>query len=144
MTYNPKQEDERILSGTINCESVLSNQYIKCIYNFERPGKLNSINDVYYNYNSIYDLYESIWMSSTWPVKVLLQGDLRVTDDSVVLSTNAEFPIGEGVNEYVKDVLVFDPSSQNNYYRDTYIRTSKDTADIWRHHSREKAVLINK
>ena len=68
----PGTENAITYNGTLDCKKALSDQFIKCIYFFERENR-PPINDVvYFNYNSIYDAYESLWVSATWPIKVTM------------------------------------------------------------------------
>ncbi len=136
MTYSPDGNEPRTLEGTMTCNWVMDSSYIKCQYQLERSGKKDALNDVYFNYNIISGKYESIWMSSTWPVKVLLTGTMQNNEDSIKLETFAEFPIENGLTEYVKDVLII-KAGMENFQRKTYIRTSEEAE--WRYHSLEKA-----
>lgn len=147
MTFNPESESPRRLDGVMTCRWVMDSTFLKCEYVQKRPGKKNALNDVYFNYNHIEDKYESIWMSSTWPVKVLLIGDLDQKGEFIKLGTQANFPIGNGITEYVRDTLVMKKGS-DNYVRKTYIKTSEETE--WKYHSIEEAertsveILANK
>ena len=100
------------------------------------PERWLRLNDVYFNYNALAEKYESLWFSSTWPVKVLLSGDVQEKSDSIFLETFAEFPIEDGLTEYVRDVLIMKKGT-DSFSRKTYIRTSNDTD--WKYHSLEKA-----
>ncbi len=136
MTYSPETDQPRILEGTMVCDWNLDSTFIKCEYALAREGKKDALNDVYFNYNQISGQYESMWMSSTWPVKVLLQGNLENDGDTLRLTTNAEFPIENNLTEYVRDILVIAKGS-NSYYRKTYIKTSAEKD--WRYHTIERA-----
>ncbi len=136
MTYSPESDNPRTLKGNMICQWAMDSSFIKCEYQLKREGRKDALNDVYFNYNQISDQYESMWMSSTWPVKVLLKGDLEKGEDSIRLTTFAEFPIENGLTEFVKDKLVIAKGS-DNFYRKTYIRTSEENE--WRFHSLEKA-----
>lgn len=143
-TYNPNKEQSRVLHGTLLCEESLDGQFINCIYEIERPGKVRGLDVVYFNYNSIYDKYESLWLSSTWPIKVLMQGELESSKDEFMLNTLATFPLEEGLTEYVKDELVANEEEPNkkSFFRKTFIRTSNDKEGVWTHHMNEQATLI--
>ena len=136
MTYSPNSDKPRILDGTMICEWVMDSSYIKCKYALSREGKKDALNDVYFNYNQISDKYESMWMSSTWPVKVLLKGDLENDGDTLRLTTLAEFLIENDLTEYVKDVLVM-AKGADSFYRKTFIKTSAE--NDWRFHTLEQA-----
>ncbi|GEM_PF-2964717 len=141
-TYRPGTDSSRLLNGRLTCEYDLDEQFVRCNYTMERPGKSDAINEVYFNYNSIYDQYESLWLSSTWPIKVLLQGELKKDDQALQLNTEASFHIENNLIEYVRDELVTElRSSKVEYFkRETYIRTSEE--DDWFHHMTEEARRI--
>lgn len=136
MTYNPESKEPKTLEGAMCCEWVMDSTYIKCEYALERQDKKNALNDVYFNYSAISEKYESMWMSSTWPVKVLLAGDIRNEKDTIRLETCAEFSIGNGIIEHVRDVLTIKIGAVN-FNRKTYIKTSEETE--WKYHSLEEA-----
>ncbi len=134
-TYNPKSDSPRVQHGTMECESVLKNEYIRCSYTMSRQDKDDALMDVYFNYNRIYGHYESLWVSSTWPIKVIEKGQLIKADDGVVLQGSAEFLIEDGATEYVQDELVMKDEKQ--FQRITRIRNS--TSSDWHHHMTEMA-----
>lgn len=137
-TYNPGEEDARTLTGNLTCKWSLDSTFIKCNYQMNRPGKRRALLTTYYNYNSITDNYESLWLSSTWPVKVLMKGEL--SEDGMVLKTNAEFLIEDGITEFVKDELYVKNYGTDSlsFFRKTYIQTSKEK--VWRHHMNDEAI----
>ena len=139
--YSPNTENERILKGTLDCEESLDDQFIKCTYEMQRPGKIRGLDVVYFNYNSIYDLYESVWLSSTWPIKGILQGKLSLNEGQKALSTSTEFEIENKVMEYVRDELILEiaDSGENSFVRKTHIRTSNYEEGVWHHHMTETA-----
>ena len=111
----------------------------------KRPGKIRGLDVVYFNYNSIYELYESVWLSSTWPVKVILQGNLQKESDSHILKTSAQFKIENNVTEYVKDemkTMISKEQITNSFIRKTHIRTSDFEEGVWHHHMTETAQRI--
>ncbi|MEP5612179.1 MAG: DUF1579 family protein [Cyclobacteriaceae bacterium] len=136
MTYNPDSDEPGVQEGTMCCGWVMDSTYIKCKYALERPSKKQALNDVYFNYNPLSKKFESMWMSSTWPVKVLLVGDMSNQNDTTILTTRAEFPIENNLTEHVRDVLTIENGS-SRYIRKTYIRTSTETE--WKYHSLEEA-----
>lgn len=140
-TYSPNTDKERVLQGTLVCKAALDDQFINCRYEIERPGKIRGVDEVFFNYNSIYERYESLWLSSTWPIKVLMQGNLQREAEELVLSTKAEFLIENEVTEFVRGKLLIgaDKAKQNSFTRQTYIRTSKMAEDDWIHHMTETA-----
>ncbi len=143
-TYNPGTEEPRVLKGTLTCAMAMDDQFVRCTYEMERPGRIRGLDEVYFNYNPIYETYESLWLSSTWPVKVLMQGDLIKTDEGQRLNTKAQFLIQDGITEYVKDELVLSESdaADMSFFRQTFIRTNNDAEDDWYHHMNESAVRI--
>ncbi len=145
-TYNPDSDRERILEGTLICAESLDGKFVHCTYEINRPGKVRGLDEVYFNYNPIYNLYESLWLSSTWPIKVLMQGTLEKHADHLILSTTAQFQIENNVTEYVQDDLVTDPSEEMTYSftRQTYIRTSESETKEWHHHMTEKAQRVDR
>ena len=144
-TYSPGGEGERILHGSLVCEESLDGKFIKCTYEMERPGRIRGLDVVYFNYNSIYNQYESMWLSSTWPIKVIMKGQLQDVEGDLVLATSAEFQIENKVMEYVRDemkVSSFDISAENSFIRQTHIRTSEYEEGVWHHHMTEIARRI--
>ncbi|WP_190808495.1 DUF1579 family protein [Flagellimonas sp. S3867] len=144
--YNPNNDNERILDGTLICEESLDGKFIKCRYEINRPEKIRGLDEVFFNYNPIYNMYESIWMSSTWPIKVLMQGTLQHNTDNIILNTTAHFQIENSVTEYVKDELIIGTKGEdlNSFTRKTYIRTSEYEDDDWHHHMTEIATRIDR
>lgn len=136
-TYGPDDEQPRILRGTLDCKMVMDDKFIQCRYEMERPGQIRGLDEVYFNYNEIYEHYESLWLSSTWPIKVLMQGQLE-NQDSTVLSSQAQFEIQDNLMEYVKGILTLNKQG-TSFERRTLIRTSKDPEDQWRYHMLEVA-----
>ncbi len=143
-TYRPQSEEPRILTGTLSCENAMDNQFIKCTYEMERPGKIRGLDEVYFNYNSIYECYESLWLSSTWPIKVLMQGQMEKNSNGFLLKTSAEFLIQNKVTEYVKGEMSISRENGEyaSFFRKTFIRTSKDEEGVWIHHMNEKATRV--
>ena len=140
-TYGPDSDEERVLMGTLVCEGALDDQFIKCTYEMERAGKIRGLDVVYYNYNSIYKLYESVWLSSTWPIKGILQGNLDRNIDQHTLRTSGQFKIENDITEYVKDELIAPVVNLdlNSFTRHTHIRTSEYEEGVWYHHMIEHA-----
>ena len=136
--YSPDSDKERTLNGTLVCKESLDNKFINCRYEIERPGKIRGLDEVFFNYNTIYDTYESMWLSSTWPIKVLMQGTLNQNADNIILSTTASFKIENNVTEYVKDELIVGADNES-FTRKTFIRTSEYEEDEWFHHMTEIA-----
>lgn len=140
-TYSPGGTNERILAGELSCKWALDSTFIECTYLLERPGKRRGIDRVYFNYNTIYDKYESTWMSSTWPIKATSSGEPSKGDERSVLTTRSEFPIHDGIIEFVKtDWQINWLNGQYDISRKTFIRTSKDAPDYWFHHMNEQLI----
>ena len=140
--YNPTGDEPRILIGTLVCKTVMDSTFINCRYEMERPGKIRGLDEVYFNYNAIYDTYESLWLSSTWPIKVLMQGTIEDGEEAKVLATKAEFEIQNQVMEYVSGKLFFDPENTGSFMRETHIRTSEYEEGVWYHHMTEKVKKV--
>ena len=142
--YSPKSDQPRIMNGTLVCNYTMDKQFIKCTYEMQRPGKIRGLDVVYFNYNTIYELYESMWLSSTWPIKGILQGQLVRKAESLSLHTAGQFAIQDGIMEYVRDSLIAGTSSKEkkSFFRKTYIRTSKDPDGYWLHHMNEKVSAV--
>ena len=125
----PGTENTITYSGTLDCKSVLSDQFIKCVYFFEREGR-PPINDVvYFNYNSIYGTYESLWVSATWPIKVTMSA--APGQDPAAVLWESEFLIENGVREWVRST--WNQGDETGFSRRTDIRTSNDPEDVWLH-----------
>ncbi len=143
-TYGPDDDEPRLISGTLTCEMALDDQFIECTYDMARPGKIRGLDRVFFNYNEIYDKYESLWLSSTWPIKVLMQGTLTDDTTEIVLKTQAEFEIRDSIIEFVKGTLLVPKDQAGAYFeRKTLIRTSNDPDDKWRYHMKETAHKIS-
>ena len=138
--YGPNTENKRALQGSLVCKESMDGKFINCRYEMERPGRVRALDEVFFNYNSIYDQYESLWLSSTWPIKVLLGGSLSRKGNNMVLTTAANFKIENGITEFVKGELVLDAEG-NSFTRNTHIRTSE--TDDWYHHMIETARRVN-
>jgi len=144
--YSPNSDQQRTYNGTLVCEESLDGQFIKCVYEMQRPDKIRGLDVVYFNYNNIYNLYESVWLSSTWPIKGMLQGDLKKDADQLTLNTSGQFKIENEVTEYVKDELILGTKEEelNSFTRKTLIRTSEYEAGVWHHHMTETATRRKK
>ncbi len=145
-TYGPKTDKPRVMHGTLSCEEAMDGNFIHCTYEMERPGKIRGLDVVYFNYNSIYDTYESLWFSSTWPIKVLMQGTLEERRDGLSLRTSAQFQIENGVTEYVKGELMTNSATMDlsSFTRQTMIRTSEYEEGEWYHHMTEVVTRTDK
>lgn len=139
--YSPGSDRERDIEGTLDCREALSGTYVFCRYEFARANARPVIDDVYYNHNPIYDRFESVWMSATWPIKVIMAGNLDTNDSVSVLKTSAEFPIENGVVEYVRGKLSVsrEAPAPASFTRNTHIRTSDYEEGVWHHHMIETA-----
>ncbi|QSE96110.1 DUF1579 family protein [Fulvivirga lutea] len=124
--YSPNTDKVREYAGKMSSVYSLDSAFIECRFEFERPDKKKAIDLVFFNYNSLFNQYESMWLSSTWPVKVLMEGKIEQN----VLSTAAQFPLGNGQTEYVRDTLEF---TNNKLLRRTYI-TTDSTLRNWTYH----------
>ena len=129
------QQLPRISNGKFTCSYELDEQFIRCTYRAKRVGQRDVIDRVYFNYNHIYELYESVWLSSTWPIKGIMQSKMSFLDGRPILNSQADFFIGNQVTEYVKDEL--EVSEKGGFQRETYIRLSTDKPGYWRHHMTE-------
>ena len=139
--YGPGSDREREIQGSLDCTEVLGDTYVFCRYEFRRDNDRPVIDDVYFNYNPIYDRFESVWMSATWPIKVILAGSLDGNDSTKTLKTAAEFSIENDVVEYVRDELSYsaDEPLPASFTRNTHIRTSEYEEGVWHHHMIETA-----
>ncbi len=131
-TYYLYPDSPRVYKGNLTCDYSLDKQFISCRYEINRPGKIRGLDQVFFNYNSIYDSYETVWLSSTWPIKTISKGELRKNEDGLIFKTYTEFPIENEVMEYVRGELVL--KNSNEFQRDLHIRTSKDPEGEWKHH----------
>ena len=143
-TYSPNTEDERSVSGSLECKNALNNLHIFCEYRFAREDAPPIIEHVYFSYNPIYEQYESIWISATWPIKVLMSGELAKANGQTYLDTNAEFRIANGVLEQVRSRLWFESttSTVEEFSRETFIRTSDLDTEAWIHHMTASATRV--
>lgn len=139
--YSPDSDNERTMNGKLVCEESLDGQFIKCRYEMERPGKIRALDVVYFNYNHIYGFYESVWLSSTWPIKGIMQVGLQKNGDGYTMNTSGQFKIENDVMEYVKGTLVAPEKDGNinSFVRKTNIRTSEYEEGVWHYHMIETA-----
>lgn len=137
-TYSPGSAPRK-LEGILTCKLTLDSTYIECLYEIDRPQKKRGLDQVFFNYNPIYEKYESLWLSSTWPIKVTMQGEHQ--HNSFLFE--AQFPIQEGIMEYVKSEWTLELNQAiPAFSRKTHIRTSRDGPNDWFHHMDENATLI--
>lgn len=144
-TYSPGTDKERVLKGTLVCNTALDGQFVECEYEMQRPGKIRGLDVVYFNYNAIYGLYESVWLSSTWPIKGILQSTLQKNKDEYIMESSGQFKIENDVMEYVKGKLILEVKNNsefNSFTRFTHIRTSEYEEGVWHHHMTEKVKRI--
>ena len=139
--YNPESGNPRVLKGTLDCQYVANGAFIMCEYNMERPNKPNALDIVYFNHNNIHKRYESLWLSSTWPIKVLLQGELIKEKNLLTLKTAASFLIENNVTEYVRDEMVWKKGNPRTFMRKTHVSTSKN--EKWFYHMLEETERID-
>ena len=135
--YQPGTEHERSFDGTLGCEKALDDQFIKCGFYFERPGAVPINDRVYFNYNGIYGVYESVWLSATWPIKVTMRAKPIETNEKFVW--DAEFLIEDGVTEWVRSTWSL--CDGGGFSRRTDIRTSRDPENQWIHWMDERVFL---
>ncbi|WP_222984779.1 hypothetical protein [Flagellimonas meishanensis] len=95
---------------------------------------------VYFNFNDIYGKHESLWLSSTWPIKVLMQGDIDFKGAELWYTSKAQFQIADTVMEYVQSILRMN-LNKGHFVRNTDIKTSRDA--IWHLHMLENAIKLD-
>ncbi len=134
--YQPGTEHERSFDGSLGCEKSLSDQFVKCAFYFERPGAAPINDRVYFNYNEIYGVYESVWLSATWPIKVTMRAKPIETNEKFIW--DAEFLIEDGVTEWVRSTWSL--CNDGGFSRRTEIRTSRDPEDQWMHWMDERVL----
>jgi len=125
----PGQEGERTFTGSLTCEPALEGQYIRCVYYFERDDRGPIHDEVFFNYNSIYGTYESLWVSATWPIKNTMRAEPGQSPDA--MTWTSEFLIENGVREYVRSF--WNVSDAAGFSRRTDIRTSEYADGEWLH-----------
>ena len=135
-TYAPGSRDERTLKGSLGCAEGIGGAYIRCRYVLPRSGQTPAIEEVYFNYNPIYSRYEALWLSSTWPIKVVMQGDLVPEPSGLVLSGQAEFLIQNGLTESVRSEHRL---QKDGFVYRVFVRTSDSPEGVWREHMVERA-----
>ena len=134
--YQPGAEQERSATGSLICEDALQNTYIRCTYFFERPdsGPIHDV--VFFNYNPIYEQYEALWLSATWPVKVTMRASKDGPFEDRTIDWEASFLIEGGVTEWVRSAWAL--NGQDGFTRRTDIRTSRHPDGQWTHWMNEK------
>jgi hypothetical protein len=135
-TYAPGSRDERTLTGSLVCAEGIGGAYIRCRYVLPRSGQTPAIEEVYFNYNPIYGRYEALWLSSTWPIKVVMEGHLLSERGGLVLSGEAEFPIQNGLIESVRSEHRLE---KDGFVYRVFVRTSDSSEGVWREHMVERA-----
>ncbi len=138
--YQPGTEHERSFAGSLDCDRALDDQFIQCAYYFERPGAAPINDRVYFNYNEIYGVYESLWLSATWPIKVTMRAKPIETIEKFVW--DAEFLIEDDVTEWVHSTWSL--CDDGGFSRRTEIRTSRNREDQWIHWMDERVMPSSK
>jgi len=124
------------LFGYLTCQEALRGAYVHCRYELTNDETVIE-EEVYFNFNSIYDRYEALWLSPTWPIKVIMGGSIQGSEFRAL----AEFPIEDGVVEYVRSQHRW--AGDNAFEYDVAIRTSADPEGTgWRQHMVERATRI--
>ncbi len=124
--YEPGSDRERVADGTLSCESVLDNAYIRCRYKLtadDRPP-INEV--VYLNFNGIYGRYESLWISASWPIKNTMSAEPASIPGT--LFWTSEFLIEDGVTERVKTQWEI---GSDAIERRVEIQTSQNPTNSW-------------
>ncbi len=162
-TYAPGHLNERTITGSLGCEFALNDQHIFCNYYFDRADQPPIVEHVYYNYNEVSSRYEAIWISGTWPVKVLMLGELTTDEERILLRSAAQFEIADNDVEQVRSDFSFliEGDRVNRFRRDTYIRVIDgetnganvsagplsdlrgDAESDWTHHMTTFAMRVN-
>lgn len=133
--YQPGTDNERSSTGSLACQKALQDAYVRCTYFFDRPDRGPIHDDVYFNYNPIYEQYESVWLSATWPIKVTMRADVTDFEDRI-FNWESSFLIEDGVTEWVRSAWTL--NSDGGFSRRTDIRTSLEPDDQWLHWMDEK------
>ena len=129
--------DAAPLTGHLSCSESLEGAYVHCRYELAN-GERRIVEEVYFNYNKIYETHEALWLSASWPIKVIMSGTL---DTDRVLRATAEFAIEDGIIEYVQSEHRF---GDGEFEYRVAIRTSgSSAADGWLEHMVERATKIN-
>ncbi len=136
--YQPGTEFERAMDGSLECDQAVSDQFIKCRFQFDRPDGAPIHDIVYFNYNGIYGVYESLWLSATWPIKVLMNAKPIETNENFVW--RADFLIQDEVREWVRSEWT--RCDDGGFSRRTEIRTSRDPEGQWLHWMDERAIAV--
>ncbi|MBI1392191.1 MAG: hypothetical protein GC152_05545 [Alphaproteobacteria bacterium] len=136
--HQPGSENERRSEGSLACARAIEEASIRCEYYFERTNA-GPIRDVaYFNYNGVYDAYESIWLSATWPVKNTMAAPAFGAPTTLIWEST--FLIEGGVREWVRTAWSGDGDA--SFSRRVDIRTSRDPKGAWRHWMTETATRI--
>lgn len=124
--YEPDSDRERGAHGTLSCESVLEDAYIRCHYRLTADGRPPINEVVYLNFNDIYEQYESLWISSAWPIKNTMSAKPAAIPGT--LHWTSEFLIENGVTERVQTQWKI---GRDTVERRVEIRTSEDPSNSW-------------
>ena len=134
--YEPGTDRERTVNGTLKCSKALSERFIKCTYFFERKGRAPIHDDVFLNFNAVYGVYESVWLSATWPIQVIMSAKPSKSPGRLVWDSN--FLIENNVREWVRSTWTID-NDGGTFARKTDIRTSRHPDANWTHWMNESA-----
>lgn len=89
-------------TGERVCAYYLNEDYVKCetqrSYSSGRSGVSSSL----HNYNHLYGYYESIYLSSGWPIKPFGKTTISKDGDAIFWVNEFEFQTGDGRTENVR------------------------------------------
>ncbi|WP_299328822.1 DUF1579 family protein [Parasphingopyxis sp.] len=136
--YRPGSAEERRVAGQLSCARAIYDAFVRCVYDLDRPDRGPAQEVVYFNHNAIYGTYENIWLSSSWPIKVIMAGSLNSEERS--MASEAQFMIEEGRTESVRSSHRW--TDDSIAYR-VDIRTSEDPEGEWTYHMEEVARRVS-
>lgn len=140
---SPGTEREVQENGTRTCSYTMGEAYIVCRDEVERTmggEKLNPrIGYNYHNYNAIYEVYESIFLNSNWPIKPIANFTIQEAGENLVMESVITFSLPGEQIETVKTTYIFDGQS---IVAEQYIHVSDQPEGEWRYNFWERAEKI--
>lgn len=133
-TQSPGTERQTKDQGIRTCKYVLDKAYIRCDTEVRRSnGRTRKVVSLH-NYNAIYDIHESLYYFSNWPIKPIARATIAREDGVVSWLNEFEFLISVGKTEYIRSEFSYQDGVMENV---EYMRTSDEPDNAWRINYRE-------
>lgn len=101
-TAQPESDAPRQSEGEKVCAYFLDTSYVKCESTLTNAnGSVRTAGSLH-NYNRIYSYHESLYYSSTWPIKPLGRSTITRKGNEILWVNEFEFPLSDDRIEYVR------------------------------------------